>query len=44
LPRSKLSACRRSCSQSERDPKEIVVTVPRHGLMLNLRREEVKVS
>ena len=28
----------------DRDPKKIVVTVPRHGLMLNLRKEEVKVS
>lgn len=28
----------------ERDTKEIVVTVPRHGLMLNLPREEVEVS
>ncbi|MHB8996266.1 MAG: DEAD/DEAH box helicase [Armatimonadota bacterium] len=28
----------------ERDPKKVVVTVPRHGLMLNLRKEEVKVS
>jgi len=28
----------------ERDAKQIVVTVPRHGLMLNLRRDEVEVS
>lgn len=28
----------------DRDPKEIVVTVPRHGLMLNLPREEVLLS
>lgn len=28
----------------EREAKDIVVTVPRHGLMLNLPREEVQVS
>jgi DNA-binding winged helix-turn-helix (wHTH) protein len=28
----------------EREARDIVVTVPRHGLMLNLPREEVQVS